>query len=126
MNPDPARGRSSSLKRGLERAPAGDVLVVPADHPLLTRQLVARIAAAAGRAPIVVPSHAGRRGHPVLLSGALRAELLALGDDEPLRAVLNRDPSRVHHVEVDDPSIRVDMDTPEDYARCLEAWRKRR
>ena len=36
-----------------------------------------------------------------------------------------RDPARIAYVDFPEAYVLMDMDTPEDYARCLEEWGKR-
>jgi len=71
--------------------------------------------------PLVLPVYGGRKGHPVVLSGELVPEILALGPQETLKAVVQRHIDRALLVPVDDPEILEDLDTPEDVAR----WRER-
>jgi CTP:molybdopterin cytidylyltransferase MocA len=47
---------------------------------------------------------------------------LAYDGDGGLRAVLNRRPDRARDLDVDDPAVLWDMDTPADYERILKAW----
>lgn len=135
MNPVWRSGRTSSLKAGLRALDDGTeaFLIAPVDCPLvdpgtIERMLdVARRAGGATAAPgwIVIPSHGGRRGHPVLCAAALAREFLALGDDEPLKIVTHADPDRVRTVEVDDLAVLDNLDTPEEHERVLERWRSR-
>jgi molybdenum cofactor cytidylyltransferase len=115
-------GQLSSLLAGLDAvdAPAvRGVLVTLVDVPLITsgtiRTLLDR--AAVSPAPIVRAVHRGRHGHPVVFArdvfGALRAAHPAIGAKAVLRAF------PVEDVEVDDPGVIADVDTPEDYERIL-------
>jgi molybdenum cofactor cytidylyltransferase len=130
VNVDPSRGQTSSIRVGLASlgGAARAFLLCPVDVPLfeaadvralLEARSAARSASSAAR--IFVPSHAGRRGHPVLFDRALAAEFAALGDGEPGHAVLRRDESRVVHVARDNPFLVKDIDTPEDY-RAACSW----
>jgi CTP:molybdopterin cytidylyltransferase MocA len=74
---------------------------------------------------IFVPSHAMKRGHPVLCRGELAAEFLALPPGASARDVMHRRPDRVAYVDYSEAYVLMDMDTPEDYVRCLEAYRAR-
>jgi molybdenum cofactor cytidylyltransferase len=115
-------GQLSSLVTGLDTVDAAGVdgvLVTLVDVPLIqastVRRLIAR--AAASPAPILRAVHAGRHGHPVIFKrevfGALRAADPAVGAKAVMRAY------EVEDVEVDDPGIVEDVDTPEDYRRLL-------
>ena len=103
-------------------------LVAPADMPMLSagvidavitayqQQLAAPNTTHAGMPPkIVVPHHAGRRGHPVLLPWSIAAEVAALGPDEGLKQLIAGHPLLT--IDVPDVGILPDIDTPEDYTR---------
>ena len=55
----------------------------------------------------------------------LITEFLALPDDAPARTVIRSRPERIVHVEFGEAFILLDMDTPQDYADCLAAYRRR-
>jgi len=61
---------------------------------------------------VVVPTFDGRGGHPILLGAGVFTAIRALEPDEPLRDLL-RTRNRLD-VAVDDPGIRIDLDTPDD------------
>lgn len=121
VNPDPTRGQLSSLQVGLAALPAGTgaFLVWPVDHPLATAADVRAIVDAfvATAAPIVVPSHARRRGHPMLVSAALAPEFLALPPTETARSIVARYADAVAYADAS-ADVLADMDTPDDYERC--------
>jgi molybdenum cofactor cytidylyltransferase len=73
------------------------------------------------RASIVVPIYAGSStpAHPILFSGAVYDELLALRGDVGARAVVTRDPSRVAEAELQWPAPR-DVDTQDDLAGVID------
>jgi molybdenum cofactor cytidylyltransferase len=129
VNPDPGRGRTSSIRAGLEAieaagAPADAFLLHPVDSPLVEAQTIARLVAESrDGAAIAVPVYEGRRGHPALFRRAVFAEFLALGDDEPAHRVVRRDPDRVREVPVEDEAVVRRLDTPEEYQAALAAWR---
>ncbi|MDH3495581.1 MAG: nucleotidyltransferase family protein [Gemmatimonadota bacterium] len=107
--------------RALEGQPVDAALVWPVDRPHVA---VATLAALldgfrASHRPIVVPVHAGHRGHPVLFGRTVFEELLDAPDEQGARAVVRHDPSRVHAVPVDDPAVLEDFNTPEDYKKLL-------
>jgi CTP:molybdopterin cytidylyltransferase MocA len=122
VHTDWERGRSGTIKAGVRHVPASAaVLVCPVDHPAIATTTLRALRAARGS--VRIPTHEGRRGHPTWFAASLRAELLALRDDEPLSDVVHRDPSRVIEVAVDDPGVLLNVDTPDDLkklARHLE------
>jgi molybdenum cofactor cytidylyltransferase len=103
--------------------PPDHVLITPADSAGLTSNLIRKLIEIARPATdaIIVPTHQGRRGHPVILPWPLARELHALPRDQGLNALLARAGSRLQLVEVNDPGILVDLDAPGD----LEAWTQR-
>jgi CTP:molybdopterin cytidylyltransferase MocA len=124
-NPAPERGQLSSLQVALawlvaEAPDCSALLVALVDHPAVAastyRALRESVAAAPPGAAIFLPTHGGRRGHPVVFARALWAELLALPASEGARSAVHRDPARVVEVPVDDPGILRDIDTPADLA----------
>jgi CTP:molybdopterin cytidylyltransferase MocA len=123
VNDAPERGQLSSLQTALRHlghiAPSTPGAVVAlVDHPMIARQTVAQLvrAAEAGSHPIVVPTHEGRRGHPIVLLRTVWDEVLATPAGESARAVVGRDRGRVLEVAVADRGILIDVDTPEDLA----------
>jgi molybdenum cofactor cytidylyltransferase len=114
-NPDWERGRTSSVQRGLAALPPGTewTLLALVDMPLVRAETVrALLAARRDDADAVVPVHAGRRGHPILLRRTLFPRIAALGPDAPLHDVIRT--ARRADVEVDDPGVLVDFDEPGD------------
>lgn len=121
LNPDPSSGPVSSLQAGLRALPAEApaVLFSPVDHPLFSPDTVgALISAFLDRgAPLVVPAFEGWRGHPVLFGRALFPELLEQNLPEGARTVVRRYLGDRLQLEVEDPGILADIDTPEDYRK---------
>jgi molybdenum cofactor cytidylyltransferase len=121
-NPRWPNGQLSSLKAALSAVgPDADaVLMHLADHPLVQQSTFQRVIAefAAGRGAIVIARNRGKRGHPVLFARSTFAELMAADEEQGARAVVSRDPSRVVYVDVDDPGVNLDLDTPDDLKRA--------
>jgi molybdenum cofactor cytidylyltransferase len=130
-NPDFSAGQTSSLQAGLRALPpkVEAFALFPADHPLITAEeikpLVAEYHRRRQERQIFVPSYNLKRGHPVLFDGSMKDELLRLPPDTPARRVVDLHPGRIAYVEIPTAAILMDMDTPEDYARCLEEFERR-
>jgi molybdenum cofactor cytidylyltransferase len=120
-NPDWTRGQLSSIKAAIRAMPldASSVLIHLTDHPTVRPATFAAVVDAyrQSKKRIVIARHDGRRGHPVLFDRSIFAELLDAPEEQGARTVVNADPSRVAYVDVDDPGILLDLDTPEDLAR---------
>lgn len=107
-----------SLRLGLAQLANTDAqgaLVWPVDHPFVHATSALAVVDAARRtgAPIVVPVHNGRRGHPVWFARETWRELMTVADGGA-RAVVRAYGDRVHEVVVDDPGVLRDIDTPAD------------
>jgi molybdenum cofactor cytidylyltransferase len=124
QNPDPQADMLSSIRCALRALPNNctSILVAPADHPAITTALVSQMRKAFNHKnhTIIVPTHADRRGHPLLFSAHYRNEILTSFDGQGLRALLQAHPNQVFELKVDDPDITQDLDRPEDYRRALE------
>lgn len=123
-NPDPSAGMLSSVQCGLRafKEELDAVFVWPVDHPLVEPDtVIAMIAAAKSTgAPVVVPTHDGRRGHPVLFAARVFPELLAADPSLGARSVVHAHDDRLE-LPVADGGVVEDLDTPEDYARVFGA-----
>lgn len=122
-NPDFRHGQLSSLKVGLRRAiadGAAAVMIHLADHPKVALATYRELLAAHERLaqPIIIARYNGRRGHPALFDAAVFAELLDAPEDQGAKAVVNANPARLAYVDVDDPGVVLDLDTPADLARA--------
>lgn len=119
-------GMATSVQIGLAGVPpdAGAALFIQCDQPLITpsllRAIVARFERSGGS--IVHPTHAGRRGTPVLFGRRFFSELSAVTGDEGGRSLIDRYPDQVETVEVQSPETLVDVDTPKTYARLKAAY----
>lgn len=122
-NSEWAAGLSTSLRAGISalRREADAAVVALGDQPGLDPALVDAVVAAwqSSRQVIVATRYGGERGHPVLLARPVFAEVVDIAGDVGARALMDRDPSRVGYVDVQQPSPR-DVDTPSD----LEALRR--
>lgn len=108
-------GMGTSIAAGVEAsAAAPGWLVLPGDMPRIDVATLHAVARAIEHHPVAFAQHAGRRGHPVGFAPALYQELAGLRGDEGARRVIARYPAV--GVEVDDPGIHVDIDTPADLA----------
>ncbi|MFC1575882.1 NTP transferase domain-containing protein [Gemmatimonadota bacterium] len=121
LNPDPSPGPVSSLQAGIRAlsTESAGVLFSPVDHPLFAPETVTALLRAFHEfePPLVVPSHHGWRGHPVLFSRQLFPELLEDDLPEGARTVVRRYLEARLQLPVDDPGILANIDTPEEYRK---------
>ena len=113
-------GQLSSILAGLttvDHARVRALVVMPVDAPLVKPQTIAELLAAfdATLAPVVRPCHGGRHGHPVLFSRAVFDELRRADPSLGAKAVLRAHAAAILNLEVDDPGVLGDIDTPDSY-----------
>lgn len=65
-------------------------------------------------AKIILPVHNGERGHPVAFPVALRERLQGLTGDAGARDIIRMNPDLVVRLDLSDPGILRDVDTPAD------------
>ena len=120
LNPDYAHGMTTSLQCGLRAVPpaAEGVLFTLVDHPAASPPTLDALLAGGGqvRAPLLrVPRYRDKRGHPIWFSRELMPEFLALPAQGAANEVVHRHADRTEFLDLDDPGIVADIDSPEDY-----------
>ena len=121
INEDADRGgQLSSVLTGLacaDRSGIDGLLVTPVDAPSIQPATIAALLSvfAASAAPIVRARYRGRHGHPVIFSRALFADLRAADANLGAKTVLRAHADAIRNVDVEDPGVLADIDTPEDY-----------
>ena len=124
-NPEPAGGMLTTIWRGLDRleelgvleGAGGPLLILPADLPLLASSTVRAVIDASERHPasLVMPTTGGQNGHPLAVPLTLVGSIRTLDAAVGLKQIRELHP--LVTIEVDDPGVATDIDTPEDYER---------
>ena len=125
-NPDYAAGMSGSLRAALEAVPdeVAGALICLGDMPHVTAEHTARLVEAFedGDEPaICVATHDGKRGNPSLWHRDFFAEMRAIEGDAGARDLIGKYAESVVEVEMADPGVLRDVDTPEALAEAREA-----
>ncbi len=96
-------------------------MVIPVDAPLVAPETVSELIAVftATGATIVRARYRGRNGHPVIFSRAVFDDLRRADPTVGAKAVLRAHANSIVNVDVDDPGVPGDIDTPEDYERLV-------
>lgn len=120
VNETPDSGMAESVQVGLAgvAATASGVLVALADTPLVRSETCRLLKEQHLLHPdaILIPVYQGRKGHPTLFP---RSILTTIAWHTTLREVIQAHGDQVRLLEVDDPWVVTDMDTPEDYRRLV-------
>lgn len=124
VNQDWQQGQLSSIQSAIRSLPADQtagLLLCPVDHPLISTQLVSRLIAEfdSDRKLIVVPTHQGRRGHPVIFHASLYAELLDASPNVGARQVVWAHPDAIAEIETDESGVILNLNDPETMRKAL-------
>jgi len=124
VNPEWQEGQLSSIQAGIRSLPEGEtegMLLCPVDHPLVTAQLVARLIAEfdSNEKPIALPTHHGKRGHPLIFRANLYPELLAASPDVGARQVVWAHADQVCEVATEEEGVVLNINDPEALQRAL-------
>ena len=115
---------SASLQAGITAANgASGAFIFLGDMPLIPPNVAGKVADALGDHFAAVPRHAGKNGHPVLLSARAFPEIARLTGDEGAGRLLKQR-ADVAFVDVEEDTILLDVDRAEDLAR-LESRQSR-
>jgi molybdenum cofactor cytidylyltransferase len=129
LNPDWEQGQLSSICAGirsLASVKTDGIILCPVDHPLVTARLVGDLISEfySNNKSIVLPTYNARRGHPVIFSSALYAELLDAPADKGARAVVWTHSSDILEVPTPEEGIVLNINNPDMLRRALEPDRK--
>ncbi len=120
-NPEPDAEPIDSIQIGLGELEdeVAAAVVLPVDVPVAGPEPVRALLDAwrSGAAPIARPAHGGKPGHPVLFARAVWEELASPDLQHGARDVVHWHHGEILEVEVEDPGVLADIDTPEDYRR---------
>lgn len=123
LNENWEQGQLSSLQAAIRTLPedTDGIILLLVDHPLITAHLVAGLVDRffESRAPIVVPTFGGRRGHPVIFSSKLFKELLATPLDAGARAVVRAHTNEVLEVPTEEEGVVLNLNDPGALKRAI-------
>ena len=125
VNPQYRLGKTTSIKAGLSNIAldADGILLLAVDQPR-TREIISTLIQAHldSNALITSPRVQGHGGHPLIFSASLKGDLERISEQgQGLRQVFQAHSGHITEVDLDDPLVRLDINTPEDY----EAAKKR-
>ena len=123
INSDHHKGMLSSLQCGLRAIPeyAEAVMVLLGDQPMVETETIDALITAFGttRKQIVVATHKGRRGHPILVGRKYIGEILELPPERTLRDLMRRHAADIEEVETGRSWVLKDIDTEQEYLEAL-------
>lgn len=125
LNAEWEQGQLSSIcagVRSLEGLDTEGMVLCPVDHPLVSARLVSELVERFDeeKKAVVLPTFKGRRGHPVIFSSALYAELLGAPADKGARVVVWAHSAEVLEVPTDEEGVVLNLNDPEMLKRAME------
>lgn len=139
-------GMFTSVCAGIEAVPEefDSVFVLPVDIPFVSPQTLKQLRAGGGgnsasitsgyatnagdaegapvaarSRPIVIPRHKDKPGHPPLIHRSIFSRLRSWRGPEGLRGFLKAHASMVAYIDVEDPFLLCDIDTPDDMQKIV-------
>ena len=115
-------GKATSIKVGLTAVSldADAIVLLAVDQPR-TADVVSRVVTShlENDTAITSPRYQGHGGHPLIFSARLRPELESISEEsQGLRQVFQNHLDEITEVSFGDPIIRLDLNTPEAYAKA--------
>lgn len=124
LNPRYQHGRAGSVRIGAKAVnrDAEAILIADIDSPRPASFLRTLIAGVRPENAVTRPVHNGTRGHPIVVAGRLREELMAVTDEtEGLHAVLRAHAGEVGEVDAGD-LLDLGFNTPEEYRAARQRF----
>lgn len=117
--PDSAQGMAHSLSNAIHHVKDWEAAIVfLGDMPFVQAETIDAIMGEyqfrKANKPIILPTKEGEKGHPVLFSRDYFDEIQGLKGDKGARAVVDAHPDKLFTIEVLDPGVIRDIDTPDD------------
>ncbi|KAA3652953.1 MAG: hypothetical protein DWP98_00590 [Bacteroidetes bacterium] len=114
-NSYPTKGRLYSLQLGLRFCPSKFVFIHNVDSPFTPSVVIDKILNQVEENGVTIPSFKGKGGHPVLISNAVKNEIINRYESyETLRDVFACFPKK--YVAVENASVLQNINTPQDLA----------
>lgn len=124
VNPHPEQGQFSSMRIGLREVlnrGRDAAMIMLVDRPAPKRETIRQLKHAFLDSPpniwAVVPEFEGRHGHPFIVGREMIEAFLRAPAGSSARDVEHANQTHIRYLEVDDPLVVWNVDTPEDYER---------
>src|SRR5215468_8627576 len=124
LNPDPERGQFSSLRLGLQGVlnrgrDAACVTLVdrpPAELKTVQKLMEHFLRGSPETIWAVVPQFERKHGHPVIFAREMIEAFLRAQPTDNAREIEHQHQGRIDYLDVDDPRVVLNINTPEDYS----------
>ena len=108
----------AGLRAALDKNPETNCMLQLGDHPRVKPETLQVLVANANECPglAVLPTYRQRGGHPILIPPLVARQIVEADVEGGLRMFWKNHADTLVRIEVDDPGIAMDIDTPEDLA----------
>ena len=118
LNNEPDKGRLYSLRLGLKHTKSNNVLIHNVDSPFVENEVLELLFNNIELNGITIPSHNEKGGHPVIISKAVKEEIINnYKNHKTLKEVFSNFPKK--YIEVDSNSILKNINTPHDLKEVI-------
>lgn len=104
-------GMFSSVRMGVEAVSTPRFFLTPGDYPMISKEVYQELLKY--KAPVVIPSFEGRKGHPILAESSVMKQALMKKEYSNLGELIKELETVI--VPVACPGVALDIDTMEDY-----------
>jgi CTP:molybdopterin cytidylyltransferase MocA len=119
VNDKPELGRFYSLQTGVKLIPTGNYCFFQnIDNPFTSEELLKEMILHKAKAGVIIPTFNKKSGHPVLIS-PLVVKRIFEGTDYKIRIDTFLNQFTEKKIEVPDPKILLNINSPEDYSNCI-------
>jgi len=127
-NPNPGRGQFSSLQVGLHEVlnrGRDAAMITLVDRPPASAAVLSKLRAAFEAALpykwAIVPEYGGKHGHPILIGREMIEAFIKAPVTATARDIEHQNREHIEYVAVDDPSVTINVNTPEQYAALTQS-----
>jgi len=106
-------GMFSSVQKGCRALKEDTFFLTPGDFPLIKKSTIHALAMCPDE--VVRPRYQNHNGHPIKLGSKVKQAIIHGDEKDNLRNILHKFNKTT--IDVDDPGILMDLDTPDDYIR---------
>ena len=129
VNQNYQQGQTSSLQLGLAAAAADSpeaVVLCLVDHPAISTEVIVALCERfqSTHPPVLIPTHKGERGHPVVISQEPVSGAADAPPEDPANSVIRKYRDATQFVEIADSGILLDVDDQAAYERLVEGSRQ--
>lgn len=117
FNPNAHLGQSQSVIHGVSKSKGDCYMFFVGDQPFISTKLINDLIEEHKKNPIkiVIPYYQDKINMPILFPADFKEDLLKVTGDKGGREIIQKNPSRIKKVEIQDKSLIIDIDTIEDY-----------